>query len=129
MVKPSNKFKKGKWVRVMPTPPTEKQLLRIPHTKRVARDGTEIDYDRMAGGIYQILEVCDGDFTVCLFVCERRRWFDPDWLITVDDPERLRDQDIRFKEGMRQIEAADKRRDEIFKHIFSPWWANKEKKK
>jgi len=88
------------------------------------------DYKDSAGGIYQIAEVSDGDFTVCLIVGRYRRWFAPDWLITIDDPDRVREQDVRFKEGLRQMEAADRKRDEIFKQIFSPWWAtNKENKK
>ena len=129
MAKPSDKFKVGKWVRVMPTPPTEKQLLRVPYKKRTTHRGTEVIYENFAGGIYPIAEVCDGDFTVCLNIDGRRRWFDPDWLITVDDPDRLREQDVRFREGLRQMEAADRRRDEIFKQIFSPWWKKKEKRK
>ena len=127
MSKPSDKFKEGGWVRVMPAAPTDKQLLRLPRPKRTARDGTIIMYEYFAGGIYQVTEVCNGDFTVALNIDGRARWFDPDWLITVEDPDRLKEQDIRFKEGMRQIEAADKRRDEIFKHMLTPWWA-KEKK-
>ena len=129
MSKPSDKFKQGGWVRVMPSPPTEAQLLRVPHNKR-RDDGWNPppNYTEMAGGIYQILDVSDGDFTICLNVGGYERWFDPDWLITVEDPERLKEQDIRFKEGMKQIEAADKRRDEIFKHMLTPWWA-KEKEK
>ena len=124
MSKPSDKFKVGGWVRVMPTPPTEKQLLRVPHPKRQSYGwAPPPDYSETAGGIYQVVEVSDGDFTVCLSVKGNNRWFAPDWLITIEDPERVREQDIRFKEGLKQIEAADRRRDEIFKQIFSPWWA------
>jgi hypothetical protein len=119
VTKPSDKFKVGKWVRVMPRPPTEKQLLRVPQTKRVSSGGTVIMYENFVGGIYQIAEVCDGDFTICLNIEKRRRWFDPDWLITVDEPERLRKQDIQLKEGLRQMEAANRRRDEIFKQMCS----------
>lgn len=130
MSKPSDKFKPGGWVRVMPTPPTEKQLLRVPHGKRRGYGWTDPpDYSAMAGGIYQIIDVSDGDFTVCLNVDGYERWFAPDWLITIEDPERIKEQDARFKEGLKQIKAADTRRDEIFKHMFTPWWATKEKKK
>jgi hypothetical protein len=129
VAKPSDKFKVGKWVRVMPSPPTEKQLLRVPETKRVSRGGTVIMYEHFVGGIYQIANVCDGDFTICLNIEGRGRWFDPDWLITVDEPERRKDQDIRLKEGLRQMEAADRRRDEIFKQMFSPWWKKRRKRR
>ena len=127
MSKPSDKFKVGGWVRVMPKPPTEKQLLRVPYNKR--RDYLSmVDYKTTAGGIYQIKEVCDGDFTVCLFVGGFTRWFAPDWLITIEETERVKEQDARFKEGLRQMQAADRRRDEIFKHMLKPWW-QKEKNK
>ena len=120
MAKPSDKFKRGKWVRVMPSVPTEKQLLHIPYAKRTSRNGTEIMYDNFAGGIFQIIEVSDGDFTVCLNVEGRRRWFDPSWLVIVEDPYRLMETNERFKEGQRQIKAADKFRDRIFKeYIFN----------
>lgn len=120
MAKPSSKFKIGKWVRVMPSVPTEKQLLHVPYGKRTGKDGTEIMYENFVGGIFQIIEVCDGDFTVCLNVAGRKRWFDPDWLITVEHPYRLMETNERFAEGQRQIKAADKFRDQIFKeHIFN----------
>ena len=123
MAKPSDKFKVGSWVRVMPTVPTDKQLLHIPYNKRTARDGTEIMYDYFAGGIYQILEAVDGDFTICLNVDGKRRWFDPDWLITVDDPHRLMETDERYKEGLRQVKAADDFRDKIFRdYIYKKKW-------
>ena len=129
MAKPSDKFKVGNWVRVKPAPPTDKELLRVPHNKRRDSSYRTADYETTAGGIYQIAEVCDGDFTICLIVGHYRRWFAPDWLITIDDPDRVREQDLMFKEGLRQMNAADRRRDEIFKHIFSPWWVIKKEKK
>ena len=130
MAKPSDKFKVGGWVRVSPAKLTEKQLLRVPHRKRYTSVlGGGVNYEVAAGGIYEIIEVCDGDFTVCLDVEGQIGWFAPDWLITIEDPTRAKEQDVRWKEGMKQIQAADRRRDEIFKHMFTPWWAAKEKKK
>ena len=110
-----NKIKPGDLVRVVEREPTDSQWRRLPNYYG-QKDSSLWQY--VAGRTYEVFSVDEDVNCVCLNLGGILVWFLDEWLISADMDRESKLAEER-KEGRRQIEAVNKKRDDMLRELFT----------
>ena len=110
-----NKIKPGDLVRVVEREPTDSQWRRLPNYYG-QKDSSLWQY--VAGRTYEVFSVDEDVNCGCLNLGGILVWFLDEWLISADMDRESKLAEER-KEGRRQIEAVNKKRDDMLRELFT----------
>jgi len=116
MGKEEDKFARGKWVRIPLNYPPKSEILKF-----FSESKYNVYKKMCAGKLVRIIEYDPGARMVKVPASTGMvLWLKTEWLVPIDDDEveKLREQDERIREGNKQLQYVNERRDRVMKGAF-----------